>query len=108
VFAFHFLSFYCGIFAVGGSAPLMEVMAAMPMVDAAAGLPISVSGLGVREKTFETLIHALTGLPEALAVSASLAGWLMSVVWGALGGLLFICGKSATTSPSLSSDAPLP
>lgn len=95
IFLTHFLSFYCGIFAVGGNAPLLPVLAAMPIVDTAAALPISVSGLGVREKTFETLMHALTGLPEATAVSASLAGWLMSVVWGLLGGLIFIRGARA-------------
>lgn len=104
IFGTHFLSFYCGIYAVGGEAPLLEVMAAMPIVDTAAGLPISVSGLGVREKTFETLIHAMTGLPEATAVSASLAGWLMSVLWGMLGGLLFIFG----TRRSAEVTAPLP
>ncbi len=102
IFGTHFLSFYCGIHAVGGQAPLLEVMAAMPIVDAAAGLPISVSGLGVREKTFETLVSAMTGLPEATAVSASLAGWLMSVVWGLLGGLLFIRGtRPAASTPPL-------
>jgi uncharacterized membrane protein YbhN (UPF0104 family) len=100
IFATHFLSFYCAIFAVGGQAPLWEVMAAMPIVDTAAGLPLSVSGLGVREKTFETLIHAMTGLPEATAVSASLAGWLMMVVWGLFGGLLFICGTRPAETPT--------
>lgn len=95
LYIFHFLSFYCALFAVGGSAPLREVMAAMPVVDALSGLPISVSGLGVREKTFETLMHALTGLSEATAVSASLAGWLMGVVWGLAGGLLFVAGRRA-------------
>jgi uncharacterized membrane protein YbhN (UPF0104 family) len=107
IFATHFFSFYCGIYAVGGTAPLLEVMAAMPIVDAAAGLPISVSGLGVREKTFETLIHAMTSLPEATAVAASLAGWLMSVAWGLFGGLLFICGTRPAESqlPIPNSDA---
>jgi glycosyltransferase 2 family protein len=95
LFVFHFLSFYCAIYAIGGVAPMLEVLAAMPIVDTVAGLPISVSGLGVREKTFETLIHALTGLPGAMAVSASLVGWLMGVVWGLFGGLLFICGSRA-------------
>jgi glycosyltransferase 2 family protein len=98
LFAFHFLSFHCAIFAVGGKAQVNEVMAAMPIVDAVAGLPISVSGLGVREKTFETLIHALTGIPEATAVSASLVGWLMGVAWGVVGGLLFLRGGSARVS----------
>ena len=103
IFLTQFLSFYFAIFAVGGRAPLLEVMAAMPIVDAAAGLPMSVSGLGVREKTFETLIHALTGLPSDTAVSASLAGWLIGVAWGLLGGLLFTAGSRAESSAA---DAP--
>lgn len=107
IFATQFLSFYYGIYAVGGQAPFQKVMAAMPIVDAVAGLPISVSGLGVREKTFETLIHATTGLPEATAVSASLAGWFMSVIWGLFGGLLFICGSKRQPSPAASPN-PLP
>lgn len=106
LFLLHFLSFYCGIYAVGGQAPLLEVLAAMPIVDAAAGLPISVSGLGVREKTFETLIHALTGLPEATAVAASLAGWLMGVVWGLVGGLLFVSGSRAVPPASATDSRP--
>lgn len=106
IFATQFLSFYCGIYAIGGQAPLQKVMAAMPIVDVAAGLPISVSGLGVREKTFETLVHSMTGLPEAMAVSASLAGWLMSVVWGLFGGLLFVCGTRPSPAPENSIPEP--
>jgi len=94
LFLTHFTCFYCAVHAVGGRAPLRDVLAAMPIVDALAGLPISVSGLGVREKTFETLMHGLTGLPEATAVSASLLGWLMGVTWGLLGGLLFLRGSA--------------
>jgi glycosyltransferase 2 family protein len=100
LFGFHFLSFYCAIFAVGGAAPLMEVMAAMPIVDTVAGLPISVSGLGVREKTFETLVHGLTGLPGAMAITASLVGWLMGVAWGVVGGVLFLFGGSTPLAVS--------
>jgi uncharacterized membrane protein YbhN (UPF0104 family) len=109
IFLFHFLSFYSAIYAVGGTAPLLEVVAAMPIVDTVAGLPISVSGLGVREKTFETLIHALTQLPEATAVAASLVGWFMSVIWGLIGGLIFIRGSrtlSEVTLPSVEAGTP--
>ncbi len=95
----QFLTFFCAIHAVGGAAPLLQVMGVMPMVDAAAGLPISVSGLGVREKTFETLMHAFTGMPGDVAISASLAGWLMGVFWALFGGLVFIRGTGAANSP---------
>lgn len=85
-----FLSFYCGIHAVGGTAPVLDVMIAMPIVDMVTALPLSVSGLGVREKTFETLLTAFSGLPEATAISASLAGWIFNLVWGLAGGVLFL------------------
>lgn len=85
-----FTSFYCGVRAVGTETPLLPVLVAMPIVDLAAALPVSVSGLGIREKTFETLLAALVGLPKATGVAASLAGWLFSVVWGLFGGLLFV------------------
>lgn len=102
LFLTHFICFYCAVHAVGGLAPLRDVLAAMPIVDAVAGLPISVSGLGVREKAFETLMHGLTGLPEATAISASLMGWLMGVVWGLLGGLLFLRGSARKPVPNQS------
>lgn len=93
MFACHFGLFYCGLRAVGGDAPLAEFFVAMPVIDAAAGLPISVSGLGVRETTFEILVGGLTGLAAPLAVAASLAGWLFTTAWGLVGGLFFVAGR---------------
>jgi uncharacterized membrane protein YbhN (UPF0104 family) len=94
MFVAHFLTFYCGARAVAEMPPVMDVLAAMPIVDGAAGLPISIAGLGVREKTFETLMGALSGMGEAAAVSASLAGWLMQVFWSIAGGLVFLSARS--------------
>ena len=93
VFFFSFFAFYCGVRAVGGHADLMPVMIAMPVVDMAAAIPISVSGLGVREKTFETLMSALSGLPHSTAVAGSLAGWVFNVIWGLVGGVVFILNR---------------
>lgn len=96
----YFLAFYCGLRAVGGEAPVLPVLIAMPIVDVATALPISVSGLGVREKTFETLMSSLIGLPHALSISASLAGWLFNVFWGLVGGLLFVFRRPAQHATS--------
>lgn len=90
----HFLTFYCGLRAVGGASALLPLFLAMPLVDLAASLPISVAGLGVREKTFESLMHALTGMPVDISVSASLAGWLLTLTGGLVGGVLFAMGRS--------------
>ena len=93
--AVFFMSFYCGLRAVGGAAPVLDVLTAMPIVDAAASLPVSISGLGVRERTFEALLSGLAGVPEAVGVSASLAGWIFSVFWGAVGGAIFLRTRQA-------------
>ncbi len=91
-----FFAFYCGLRAVGGQGKALPVMLAMPVVDMAAALPISVSGLGVREKTFETLMQVFTGMAGELSVSASLAGWLFTVICGLIGGLVFVLGRDTT------------
>ena len=90
LFFSQFLSFYCALFAVGGRAPLFELVAIMPLVSFAAGLPVSVSGLGPREATFQVLMSAFTGLAGSIAISASLAAWLMSIIWALVGSVLFL------------------
>lgn len=93
----HFMTFYCGLRAVGGRSEMLPLFLAMPLVDLAASLPISVAGLGVREKTFESLMHAMTGMPVDISVSASLAGWLLTVAGGLVGGLMFASGRRPQT-----------
>lgn len=95
-----FMSFYCGLRAVGGVAPVLDVLAAMPIVDAAASLPVSISGLGVRERTFEALLAGLASVPEAVGVSASLAGWLFNLFWGIVGGVIFLRARHAVIMPA--------
>jgi glycosyltransferase 2 family protein len=93
-----FMSFYCGLRAVGGAAPVLDVLTAMPIVDAAAALPVSVSGLGVRERTFEALLAGIAGVPDAVGIAASLAGWLFNLFWGLVGGVLFLLARHAGAS----------
>jgi uncharacterized membrane protein YbhN (UPF0104 family) len=107
----QYSTFYCGLRAVGAEAPVLAVWGVMPMVDAAAALPISVSGVGVREKAFETLMGGLVGLSSDTAVSASLAGWLLWIFWAFCGGALFILGSGGdpparTAEPVAGGSAP--
>lgn len=92
VYGAIFTTFYCALRSVDAVAPFADVMTAMPVVDAMAALPISVSGLGVRERTFEALLSSFAQVPEAACVSAAFVGWLFSVFWGLLGGVLFLRG----------------
>ena len=85
---------------MGGAAPVLDVLTAIPIVDAAASLPVSISGLGVRERTFEALLAGLANVPEAVGVSASLAGWIFNLFWGIVGGVIFLRAKhSAIITP---------
>ncbi len=86
----YFSSYYCGMRAVGGKAEYAVVLSAMPVVDSISGLPISIAGVGVREKLFEVLMKDLAGVPPETAVAASLAGFACNVFWAGLGALFFL------------------
>lgn len=88
--AAYFSSYYCGMRAVGGSAGYGQVMSAMPVIDSISGMPVSIAGVGVREKLFETLMHDLAGIPPETAVAASLAGFACNASWALLGALFFL------------------
>ena len=86
----YFSSYYCGMRAVGGTADYGAVMSAMPVIDAVSGLPISIAGVGVREKLFEVLMKDLAGVPAETAVAASLVGFACNALWALLGALFFL------------------
>ena len=69
------------------SPSFMEVLAVMPVVDMVCGLPITVSGLGVRESVFIGLLapHLPQGNQGALVMS--LLGFMLTGVWGLVGGI---------------------
>jgi len=85
-----FLTFYAALRSLGQNTPAAEVLSVMPIVDVVASLPISISGLGVRERTFDFLLNQLTGTPTGMAVAASLIGFVFHSFWGLIGGLAFI------------------
>jgi uncharacterized membrane protein YbhN (UPF0104 family) len=86
----YFASFWCGLRAVGGTADAGAVITAMPVIDAVSGLPVTVAGLGVREKLFEVLLGDLVGESAETAVAASLAGFACNTLWALLGAVFFL------------------
>lgn len=91
----HFGSFYCASRAVGGSSTLSEILTVMPVVDVMAALPVSISGLGVREKSFEELLDVIGGVPVETALLISLGGFAASLVWSLVGGVVFCFYRSS-------------
>lgn len=83
--AFYFGAFYCAAVALGSRLSFWEFSTLMPIADIISALPISIGGMGVRESVFVTLLGELAGTPAALAVSISLAGYLVNSSWGLVG-----------------------
>ncbi|MEP2774328.1 MAG: lysylphosphatidylglycerol synthase transmembrane domain-containing protein [Luteolibacter sp.] len=92
--ASFYLTFFAGLRSLGQPVAASDIMSVMPIVDVVTALPISVSGLGVRERTFEFLIGKLTGIPTAAAVAGSLIGFLFTLFWGLVGGLALLTARS--------------
>ena len=81
----YFFTFYLSARAFGLHVPMVEFFALMPAVDIISALPISLGGFGVREQLFVTLLGDLWGVPAAQAVSISLGGASLSMLWGLFG-----------------------
>jgi uncharacterized protein (TIRG00374 family) len=85
-----FFSFYCCARAFTDQLSLGQIFLVLPLVLTISALPISVAGLGVREQLFHVTLGALFGLPGAVGVLIGFSGFLLNVVWGALGGIVYI------------------
>jgi glycosyltransferase 2 family protein len=88
-----FLSFYFSARAFGqfgGLNGMIEILAVLPVILTIASLPISLSGVGVREGLFQKVLSILYGTSESVAVMISITGFLMLVFWGLLGGCVYL------------------
>jgi uncharacterized protein (TIRG00374 family) len=89
----NFLAYYFAARAFGsfaGKGGVMDIFSVMPMINTIAALPISLSGVGVREQLFEKSFAALFGTPASLAVMISMTGFMITVFWGLIGGLIYL------------------
>jgi hypothetical protein len=90
----YFTTFYCAAEAfrtTGTRIPTLgELCAIMPIVNTIAAMPISLGGLGVREGLFEIFLGQLCGVSAGVAVVIASTGYLLTLAWGALGGLAYM------------------
>lgn len=73
----------------------------IPVVNTISSLPISLAGIGVREKLFSSMLHSLYGTPEDLGVLISITGFAIIVTWGLLGGVVSLLYRSGAGTASL-------
>ncbi|MCS7009687.1 MAG: flippase-like domain-containing protein, partial [Chthoniobacterales bacterium] len=81
----YFNVFYCASRAFGLNLNYPQFLGIMPVIDIYTFMPISVGGIGVREKLFVSLLGDLFQTPQAAAVCVSLAGYLIALSWGLVG-----------------------
>ncbi len=86
----YYATFWCGIKFAGDTAGFTQVFSVMPVVDAISGMPFSIQGIGVREVFLAELMKDLYGTAAEVSVLGSLVGFACSLVWAALGGILFL------------------
>ena len=89
----YFATFYFASRAVGGEVGWLDLFSLLPLVDALAALPLTISGLGVREKLFEVLLKEVADVPAQISVLTSLAGFACSAFWGLVGGAVFLLDR---------------
>lgn len=85
----YFATFYCSARAFGAPVSLLDILSVMPVIDAVSALPLTVAGLGVREKVFETMMRALLQIPANVSLLISLGGFACSVFWSVVGAIVF-------------------
>ena len=82
-----YLTYWTAGMAAHQSPSLMHVLAVMPLVDVVCGLPITVSGLGLRESVFIGLLGPDLPQGNQGALVTSLLGFALTGVWGLFGGI---------------------
>lgn len=70
-------------------ARLLDFWAIMPIVNTISCIPLSIGGTGVREGLFVTLLGDLLGISVATALMVSLAFFMVQVLWGLAGGVIY-------------------
>jgi len=93
----YYVTFWVGALAVGCDVGAGTMFSIMPVVDSLSAIPVTVSGIGLREKLFEVLLADIAGIPAAMAVSVSLTGFLMNVAWSLIGAVLFLRHRGEVT-----------
>ena len=75
-------------------APLLAIATIVPIVTCISTLPITPSGLGVRENLYVWFLATKgIGIPYAEALLISLIGFGTSLFWSAIGGLVYVTVK---------------
>ena len=95
LFALFFITFYCAARAFTDQLGLVDTFSVLPIVAVITAIPISVSGIGLRESLFVSLL-APFGVSAAVATLISVTGFLINTIGSLAGGIVFLLYRSST------------
>jgi uncharacterized membrane protein YbhN (UPF0104 family) len=95
-----FFTFYAAGRSLHAGLSLLDLATIMPIVNTIISLPISVAGVGVREKLFEELLGGLCGVAPSAAVLISVIGFCIGIVFCLLGGVVYLFYRSPVALPA--------
>jgi uncharacterized membrane protein YbhN (UPF0104 family) len=90
-----FITFYCAAKAFTDQLGLVDIFSVLPIVAVITAIPISVSGIGLRESLFVSLL-APFGVSAAVATLISVTGFLINTVGSLAGGIVFLLYRSSS------------
>jgi uncharacterized membrane protein YbhN (UPF0104 family) len=94
LFAMFFITFYCAAKAFTDQLGLVDIFSVLPIVAVITAIPISVSGIGLRESLFISLL-APFGVSAAVATLISVTGFLINTIGSLAGGIVFLLYRSS-------------
>ena len=87
------------------SIPILTGLLVVPMIICISSLPITPSGLGVRENLFVVILAAPPfAIPGKVAISLSLLAYAGNLLWSLVGGIVYLCVKEKEHLPEIVSD----
>lgn len=95
LFAMFFITFWCAARAFTDQLGLVDIFSVLPIVAVITAIPISVSGIGLRESLFVSLLSPF-GVTAAVATLISVTGFLINTVGSLAGGIIFLLYRSST------------
>ncbi len=84
-----FATFLFVAYAFHAQVAVLDFFAIMPVERTISSLPISLAGVGLREKIFQIMLHGLCGVPEAVAALIGSMSFLVMLVCSAPGGIVY-------------------
>jgi len=88
----NFLAFYFAARAFNlfrGPTGILDVFSVLPIINTITALPLSLSGVGLREELFKQLF-SIFGVEPNYSVMISISGFMMTVFWALVGGAIYL------------------